>query len=180
MTPAQQELVTAHIPFALRIAGRYARRCPRAADDFEGSALLGLVRAARRFDPARGVPFKAYAGQRIKGEIRDHCRLTYPRRAARGVRAYEAHDPDWWFALPDPAPPPGDDPDELAADGVDDLTRNLPLRHRVVLRLRYKRPWATTAEIAASLGIRPQTVSRVTRQAYAQIWQRLTGKEEPV
>jgi RNA polymerase sigma-B factor len=43
-------------------------------DDLVQVAALGLVAAARRFDPARGVPFVAYAAPTIEGELRRHLR----------------------------------------------------------------------------------------------------------
>ena len=39
-------------------------------------ALLGLVKAARRFDPDRGFPFAAFAGPTIAGEIKRYLRDT--------------------------------------------------------------------------------------------------------
>ena len=48
-------------------------------------ASVGLVAAARRFDPARGIPFAAYATPTIDGELRRHLRdrssaVRIPRR----------------------------------------------------------------------------------------------------
>ena len=39
------------------------------ADDLFQEGCIGLVDAARTFDPARGVPFKAYARKRIRWAI---------------------------------------------------------------------------------------------------------------
>jgi len=38
-------------------------------DDYLQFAMLGLLEAVDRFDPARGVPFEAYASRRISGAI---------------------------------------------------------------------------------------------------------------
>lgn len=48
-------------------------------------ASVGLVAAARRFDPGRGVPFAAFAAPTIDGELRRHLRdrsssIRVPRR----------------------------------------------------------------------------------------------------
>lgn len=43
-------------------------------DDLMSAGRQGLLDAARRFDPARGVPFTAYARLRIRGEIIDEIR----------------------------------------------------------------------------------------------------------
>jgi len=52
----------------------------------------GLLEAARRYDPARGVPFRAYASYRVRGAIVDGVRsmASMPRRAYEKLRAYEA------------------------------------------------------------------------------------------
>src|SRR5260221_9720626 len=36
--------------------------------------MLGLVLAARRFDPDRGVPFSAFASRTVVGELKRHFR----------------------------------------------------------------------------------------------------------
>jgi len=61
-------------------------------DDLVSSAREGLFDAARRFDSARGVPFRAYANFRVKGAIMDGVRRmsTIPRRAHERIVAMEA------------------------------------------------------------------------------------------
>ena len=43
-------------------------------DDVESAALIGLIDAVDRYDPARGVPFEGYAGLRIRGAVLDELR----------------------------------------------------------------------------------------------------------
>lgn len=52
----------------------------------------GLLDAARRYDPARGVPFKAYANYRVRGAMIDGIRKmsALPRRAYERLAALEA------------------------------------------------------------------------------------------
>jgi RNA polymerase sigma factor for flagellar operon FliA len=52
----------------------------------------GLLDAARRFDPERGVPFRAYANFRVRGSIIDGVRAIarLPRRAHERLRGLEA------------------------------------------------------------------------------------------
>ncbi|MCK4282843.1 MAG: FliA/WhiG family RNA polymerase sigma factor [Candidatus Brocadiae bacterium] len=45
-------------------------------DDLIGAATLGLVEAAHRFDESKGVRFRTFAYQRIKGAMVDHLRHT--------------------------------------------------------------------------------------------------------
>jgi RNA polymerase sigma factor (sigma-70 family) len=58
---AGEELVERALPLIQRVAGRYAGRDVERADLVQ-EGVLGLLRALRRFDPERGVPFTAYAG----------------------------------------------------------------------------------------------------------------------
>jgi RNA polymerase sigma factor for flagellar operon FliA len=51
---------------------------PRYVDrqELARAGALGLVEAARRFDPSRGVPFDRYAARRIRGAILDSVRAA--------------------------------------------------------------------------------------------------------
>ena len=68
-------MVLEHLPLARRLARRYAHS-PQAMDDLVQVAALGLVRAADRFDPDRGVSFSSFAVPTILGELRRHFRDT--------------------------------------------------------------------------------------------------------
>lgn len=63
-------------------------------DECESAGYEALVRAALRYEPATGVPFMAFAYQRVRGAMLDAARNTFPdrRRFARVVRAMEAAD----------------------------------------------------------------------------------------
>jgi RNA polymerase sigma-B factor len=82
-------LVLDHLPLAHNIANRYRNRGVD-DEDLIQVARLGLVLAARRFDPARG-DFKPFAIPTITGEIRRYFRDTtwevrVPRRIQELVR----------------------------------------------------------------------------------------------
>lgn len=51
-------------------------------DDFTSAGMIGLIQAADRFDPTRGVSFALWAERRIRGAILDDFRIgdTYSRR----------------------------------------------------------------------------------------------------
>jgi RNA polymerase sigma factor for flagellar operon FliA len=55
------------------------------------AGALGLVEAARRFDPSRGMPFARFAGFRIRGAVVDALRTNdwAPRSVRRSARALE-------------------------------------------------------------------------------------------
>ncbi|MEI7058157.1 sigma-70 family RNA polymerase sigma factor [Nocardioides sp. CCNWLW239] len=67
---SQQDLVVRHLPVARSLAARYTGRGVE-VDDLRQAARIGLVKAARRYDPAQGE-FLSYAVPMATGEIR-HC-----------------------------------------------------------------------------------------------------------
>lgn len=75
---AADALVREHLEFAYRVAGHYAARTPIPRDDLQQEAAIGLLKAARRYDPGHGSPrpghFRAYARPFINGEIRHYLR----------------------------------------------------------------------------------------------------------
>lgn len=87
---ARNELITAHMGMALKMARKMARRLPGSVlrDDVESAALLGLTEAASRYDMGRQEPFMAFAAKRVRGAILDHLRKNdiLSRRARQGAR----------------------------------------------------------------------------------------------
>ncbi len=79
-------LIERYAPLATALARRM--RVPTGAllgrDDVESAALIGLIDAVDRYDPARGVPFEGYAGLRIRGAVLDELRRLDDR--SRGER----------------------------------------------------------------------------------------------
>ena len=74
-------------------ARRLARRsgAPVEVDELVACGSEGLVEAARSFDPARGVPFDAYARARVQGAMLDGLRALAPLpRALHRARLAEA------------------------------------------------------------------------------------------
>lgn len=76
-----------HLPLVRTIARVLSRRLPPTVelDELISDGVLGLIDAARRYDPSRGVGFSAYAGHRIRGAILDGLRARdpLPRRVRR-------------------------------------------------------------------------------------------------
>jgi RNA polymerase sigma-B factor len=90
---AREELVRRFLPFARSLAMRYSGGV-EPSDDLVQVASLGLVSALERFDPDRGVPFAAFAGPTILGELRRHFRdrvwtLRVPRGLQERIRAVD-------------------------------------------------------------------------------------------
>lgn len=79
-------IVEEHMGLAVHIAKRFHAGAGR-DDDIEQVAMLALVKAVDRFDPDHGVPFSAFAGRTIEGEIKRHFRdATWAVKVPRGAK----------------------------------------------------------------------------------------------
>lgn len=67
------DLIIGYTNLARSLARRFAGRGER-SEDLEQVAMLALVRAAGRYDPAMGRPFAAFATPTIIGELKRHFR----------------------------------------------------------------------------------------------------------
>jgi len=82
----REELVRRFLPLARSLAMRYAGGA-EPSDDLVQVASVGLMGALDRFDPSRGVPFAAFAGPTILGELRRHFRdRVWTLRVPRGLQ----------------------------------------------------------------------------------------------
>lgn len=78
------ELIEANVSMARSMAARYRNRGVD-LEDLQQVALVGLTKAAQRFDPSSGHDFLSYAVPTIRGELRRHFRdagwmIRVPRR----------------------------------------------------------------------------------------------------
>ncbi len=93
--PSRDELVLRYIPRIHKLARAMARRLPPHVplDDLISAGALGLIDAARRYDPKLCERFEAYAEHRIRGamldELRSHDSLSRDLRS-RSRRRDEA------------------------------------------------------------------------------------------
>ncbi|SED13410.1 RNA polymerase, sigma 28 subunit, SigD/FliA/WhiG [Nocardioides exalbidus] len=67
------DLISTNIPMARALAARYRNRGVD-LDDLEQVAMIGLVKAARRFDADAGHDFMSFAVPTVRGELRRHFR----------------------------------------------------------------------------------------------------------
>jgi DNA-directed RNA polymerase sigma subunit (sigma70/sigma32) len=65
---AADALALQHRDLAEKIAGNFARRTVHPKEDLLQLAMIGLIKAARRYDPSRG-PFRPYGRTYANGEI---------------------------------------------------------------------------------------------------------------
>lgn len=72
----REALIVQHLPLVKYLVTRMSAQLPAHLDsqDLAGAAVIGLVNAADRFDASRGVQFKTFAEQHIRGAILDELR----------------------------------------------------------------------------------------------------------
>lgn len=82
----REELVLEHRDLALRLAHRYSGR-GEPMEDLQQVALVGLLKAVERFEPARGHAFASFAVPTILGELKRHFRdHAWAVRVSRGMQ----------------------------------------------------------------------------------------------
>jgi RNA polymerase sigma factor for flagellar operon FliA len=84
------QLVTEHAPLINRIAYHLICRLPPSVqvEDLQQAGIIGLLEAARNYDPSLGASFHTYAGIRVRGAMLDELRKTdwVPRSVHRKTR----------------------------------------------------------------------------------------------
>lgn len=155
-------LVLEHLDWARSIAAAVARKLPTwfCEDDLIGPAEIGLVQAAERYDAGSGVPFRAYARQRVYGACMDSVRRREYRE--RGHASLESiagtvacHDEQ-------------QSPERLAQNieqmAVWEHVWRLPPVHRAVIQRAYG-DGLTLLEIASVSSVSEARVSAIHREA---------------
>ncbi len=160
-----------YLPLVRSIARRYARRRDD-LDDLVQAGSVGLVKAASRFDPGRGVGFATFVTPSVEGEIRRHMRAgkggvpvasdaaTFgaDEAAAEQTTAGEALD--------------ASEVRMLIAGGLRVLNR----RERRIVFLRFHAD-LTERQIAEKVGISQAHVSRLLEGALVKLRAELTSSE---
>ncbi|WP_035061792.1 RNA polymerase sigma factor FliA [Andreprevotia chitinilytica] len=89
-----QDRVQLYAPLVKKIAYHMVARLPSSVevDDLIQVGLMGLMEAARNFDPNAGVQFETFATQRIRGAMLDELRNAdwMPRQTRRNMREIES------------------------------------------------------------------------------------------
>lgn len=62
-------VITAHMHLARREAEKFGRRWHMDADDLASEAFIGLIRAAKKFNPDRGIRYHFYATMWIRAQL---------------------------------------------------------------------------------------------------------------
>ena len=93
LTGEQERLLLEHLPIVRYVARTIHERLPQHVEleELVGAGTLGLLDAARKFNPGKNVQFRSYAQFRIRGAILDSLRSLdwSPRELRRKGRAME-------------------------------------------------------------------------------------------
>ncbi len=119
-------------------------------DDCRQVGMIGLLRAARDFDPSLSDDFESYAGRRVKGQILDYLRGL----GARSVEEAEERAcarADW----PDAG---------MTKIDIDRAVDHLPARLRGIIRRHYF-GGQSLKSIGRELGVTASWVSQLHRKA---------------
>ena len=115
-------LIEDNLALARSMAARYRNRGID-LDDLEQVALLGLTKAAHRFDPEAGHDFLSFAVPTIRGEVRRHFRdcgwMVRPPRRVQELQARINRAHDELLARHGRAPRPTEIAEHLDADADD-------------------------------------------------------------
>lgn len=163
------------------------RRGGQDNDDMVQAARVGLLQAADRFDPGRGLKFITYASYWINRNLQDEAARTtlIPlKRAGRRMTGLHVLTPDRFLEISvtgasgeDSAPRILTDsrPDPLAhllRSDAEELLGRLPDRHAMVLRLRHglggEDP-VTLNAIGLGLGLSRERVRQIELQALTML-----------
>lgn len=133
MDPFEQ-LIRDHLNLVHAIVRDVGTRLPAHVDrdDLTGAGMVGLVQAAKSYDPNRGVPFAPWARIRVKGAIIDQVRAGARLRETPLTDRHDSPSTEYGpeaLAIAAAQPPP---PDPWAAVG------SLPDKQALIIRRYYR------------------------------------------
>lgn len=166
MTDAREQRIVSHLYLCRRLTGRY-RRTTSDTHDLEQVAAVGLIKAADRFDEARGIPFEAFACRSIRGElahyVRDVEHLVRAPRSMPELRGRLVHlaPVEDFSGLRDRRDEIGEAVDRIA---LAQLLARLPADEAIVLCMRVGLD-IPTLEVAKLVGLSRSAIARMQNRA---------------
>jgi RNA polymerase sigma factor (sigma-70 family) len=159
LTVRQRHLAGRNVGLAYHVRNQFSLFPDQ--DGLLGECMAALVKAARCYDPRRGIRFSTYAVVSIRRRVYWLWERSQRRAGLAHFRALPPSDEMM------PAAP--DEPDPFAAEDVRQLLRRLSARERQVIRLRFglgrgRRPMLL-AEIGAVVGLGSERVRQIERRA---------------
>lgn len=152
----RNDLVEKHLDVVRNLARVVSRRLPGGAEleeDLYQNGVIGLIQAAERFDPSRGLAFNVYCLRRVAGAMWDSVRgrnyplqstsieqlLGDPRRICNdlhdhpGAQYTNCADTPWWTPSETPNYEEQIDRERAASRALE----TLPARQRRVVEMHY-------------------------------------------
>ena len=169
--------VVQHIPLVRHILAR--RRLLYDADAYD-AGLDGLIRAARHFDPSRGLRFTTLAYTCVRNEVDRVLPATMvkSRRLTSGLRLHA--DPRtekrWWPVSHEPSPAARMEAAEEASK-VKAILATLPDRTREVVARRFL-DGCQYADIARRLGLTTSRACQIAKEGLAMLRRRYAAHLE--
>ena len=171
-----------HVGLVVNIAKVWAAKCNEPIEDLVQEGSIGLMRAAEKFDPKRGLKFSTYASWWIHASIRGYIKErggtihapAHHKHAVPGVVSLDAPhatEGGQMLTLLDTIAATMPAPDAIAADSerAKILWRavdRLDAKHRTVIRMRFQ--WGKTLrEVGEVLGLSREGVRLIELEALA-------------
>lgn len=157
----REELVVNYMPLANKIAWAKRKTTPICItiDELKSAAYMGLVEAASRFDPARGVAFGVFARMRIAGEITDYLRTFKWSSKMISLDFSQVLSDTLEYKIKEV-----DFPNEF----FDKVTKHLSAIERRIIRMYYMED-KSLKEIGLQEGISESRVSQILKKCRQQI-----------
>jgi RNA polymerase sigma factor FliA len=165
-------LAELNLSYAHAIAAEVSRKLPLVVErqEVQGWAELGLVEAARSFDPARGIQFKTFAYYRIKGAIFDGLRkMGWPSRGQYQRLRFEMAANEYLKDASTQAPPAASAEHQL--QDLRNLTANVMSCYMLSLEAMPQEPVDEKQVSAEDRVVRDQQHSRL-RQSLSRLPER--------
>jgi len=168
------------------LASRVLRGIPRGSGiemcDLIQAGNIGLMQAVRSYSALSGAPLAGYARFRIRGEMLDMVRRHLGRSSFPAIRQSvraraESEKPEIENTLP---ASPEESPLRLLASRetaaiLGQEVERLPLRYRMVVRLRYSREFSLR-EIGAALRVNESRACQLHRNALGRLRRALSSR----
>lgn len=162
------QLITDNLQYAKNVARQRHKKHPFVAyDEIEAAAYMGLVEAARKYNPEKNDEFLAYAYPRIVGAIRDYLRELRWGSRANPVAVAEVYIYEEELCQAE----------ERRNDGFfDKMTANLTKTNKTVVRQYYVEE-LKIREIATIMGVNESRVSQVLSESRVKLKQSWQARE---
>lgn len=162
--------VTPYLPRVRHIAAHIFKRLPQ-QHEFEElvqDGMLGLLDAAQRYDPSRGVAFQTFAGKRIQGAILDALRQQDPLSKGERRKHTDAFVADVQMTPVEADRHPAGDTRAYDVGWIRARLAQLEPRDRFVLTAIYYHE-REHADIARVLGVHESRVSQIHQRALRRL-----------